>query len=222
VAVLVTGDELVAPGGRLRRGQIHESNSVLVASTLRTLGCAVSVAPPVPDRPDATEAALAAALDACDLVLTSGGVSVGPHDHVKAALDALGVRRLFWRVAIQPGKPVWAGIAPSGAVVVGLPGNPLSALVGLHLLVRPLLAAALGVDQRPERAVLGQAVPRRPARLRALPVRLRDATAHPLGADDSHLLLHTAEADALALLDAGAGDAPAGSEVPVVRLDGGL
>jgi molybdopterin molybdotransferase len=204
----------------VRRGQIYESNSLLVAATLERLGCAVTVAPRVPDRPDVTEESLAAALGTCDLVVTTGGVSVGPHDYVKASLDALGVRRLFWRVAIQPGKPVWAGVAPSGAVVVGLPGNPLSALVGLHLLIRPLVAAVHGLEPRPEHAALARSVPRRGARLRAVPVRLRDGSADPVGADDSHLLLHAVAADALALVDAGSGAAPAGLRVPVLRLDG--
>jgi molybdopterin molybdotransferase len=156
---------------------------------------------------------------AFDLVVSSGGVSVGPRDQVRPALAALGVEQLFWRVALQPGKPVWAGAAPGGAVVIGLPGNPLSTLVGLHLLVRPLVRAMLGAAPEPERrAPLHGAVRRMATRTRALPMRLVDGTLHSLGADLSHQLARAAEADALALIDAGTGEVPGGAAVPYVPL----
>ena len=220
VRVLVTGDELVAPGVPLRRGQIHESNGVLIAATLEALGCAVEPPAGVGDDRAATVAALEQALAGADIVLSSGGVSVGPHDHVKPALAELGVRELFWRVALQPGKPVWAGVAPSGAVVVSLPGNPLSTLVGLHLLVRPLVAALLGVEQRDERARLALDVRRLAERTRALPVRLEQGLVRAVEAEASHQLVRAARADALAVIEPGPGVAPAGLEVPIVRLPG--
>ena len=172
--VLTTGDELVAPGSPLRRGQVHDSNSLLLAGTLTSFGCEVEHGGRVPDTREETERLFAAALEA-DLVVSSGGVSVGPRDHVKPALAALGVEELFWRVAIQPGKPVWAGRAPSGAIVLGLPGNPLSALVGLHLLIRPLVDVLLGRPRPPEVSLpLATPVRRLGRRTRALPARLED------------------------------------------------
>ena len=80
-------------------------------------------------------------------MVSSGGVSVGPHDHMKGALDALGVREVFWRVAHKPGKPLWFGVAPSGALVFGVPGNPVSSLVCFELFVRPALRALQGAPQ---------------------------------------------------------------------------
>jgi molybdopterin molybdotransferase len=217
VAVLTTGDELVAPGTPLRRGQIHDSNTSLIVGTLEGLGCEIISRGRVPDTLAASIAVFGTAL-AADIVVSSGGVSVGPRDHVKPALAALGVEELFWRVAIQPGKPVWAGRAPSGTVVVGLPGNPLSTLVALHLLVAPLVRAMLGSAEPPvETAVLGEPVRRLGARLRALPALLASGIATPI-AGGSHQIARAAGAGVLALVAAGAGEAPAGAVVPVVRL----
>ncbi len=213
--VLATGDELVPPGSPLRRGLIHDSNGLLIAGTLRSFGCDVRAGGRVPDTRDETERLFAAALGA-DLVVSSGGVSVGPRDHVKPALRALGVEEILWRVAIQPGKPVWVGRAPSGAIVIGLPGNPLSALVGLHLLVAPLVARMLGLpeEQFPGHAVT-VAVPRLRGRLRALPARLTEGGAEPL-ARASHQIVRAATADGLVLIAPGKGDHRAGEEAPFV------
>jgi molybdopterin molybdotransferase len=213
--VLTTGDELVPPGTPLRRGQVHDSNSLLLAGTLESFGCEVEHGGRVPDTLEETERLFAAAL-AADLVVSSGGVSVGPRDHVKPALAALGVEELFWRVAIQPGKPVWAGRAPTGAIVLGLPGNPLSALVGLHLLIRPLVDTLLGrtaVDA--ETLPLATAVRRLGRRTRALPARIEDGRILPL-ADASHQIARAAGASGLVLVDAGPGEVPAGAEASFV------
>ena len=170
--VLTTGDELVEPGTPLRRGQVHDSNSLLLAETLAAFGCTVEHGGRVPDTREETERLFAAALEA-DLVVSSGGVSVGPRDHVKPSLAALGVEELFWRVAIQPGKPVWAGRAPAGGIVLGLPGNPLSALVGLHLLVRRSCGRCSAPPSRtPVEAPLAVPIRRLGKRTRALPARL--------------------------------------------------
>ncbi len=141
VAVVVTGDELVAPGEPLRHGQIHESNSILIAARCAQAGADVVAVERVPDDAGATREALARALEAADVVVTSGGVSVGSRDHVKPALAALGVEQLFWRLAVQPGRPTWCGLR-DGRVVVGLPGNPLSVMVGLELVLAAGAAAA--------------------------------------------------------------------------------
>jgi molybdopterin molybdotransferase len=218
VVVLTTGDELVPPGGSLRRGQIHESNSYLVAATLRGFGCDATVGGRVGDTPEETVDAFRAAL-AADLVVSSGGVSMGPRDHVRPALAELGVRELFWRVALQPGKPVWAGRTDAGGFVIGLPGNPLSALAGLHLLVRPLVGALLGEpDRAPQAAPLGDPVRRLSTRTRALPMRLEGGVLRSLGAELSHQLARAAEADVLALVEPGDGEIPAGEALPYVPL----
>ena len=103
VSVVVTGDELVAPGEPLRHGQIHESNSILIAARCEQAGADVVAVERVRDDAEATREALARALETADVVVTSGGVSVGTRDHVKPALAALGVEQLFWRLAVQPG-----------------------------------------------------------------------------------------------------------------------
>ena len=215
--VLTTGDELVAPGSVLRRGQVHDSNSLLLGGTLESFGCDVEHGGRVPDTLAETERLFAAALEA-DLVVSSGGVSVGPRDHVKPALTALGVEELFWRVAIQPGKPVWAGRAPSGAIVLGLPGNPLSALVGLHLLIRPLVDVLLGRRTPPPVTLpLATAVRQLGRRTRALPARVEDGVIHAL-ADASHQIARAAAAGGLVLIPAGRGELAAGTAAQYVSL----
>ena len=111
------------PGEPLRHGQIHESNSVLIAARCEQAGAEVVAIERVRDDAAATREALARALEEADVVVTSGGVSVGTRDHVKPALAALGVEQLFWRLAVQPGRPTWCGLR-DGRVVVGLPGQP--------------------------------------------------------------------------------------------------
>ena len=220
VAVLTTGDELVPPGEALRRGQIHESNSVLVGATLADAGCEIVSRVVVPDDAAATERAFAAAIAEADIVVSSGGVSVGPRDHVKPALAALGVRELFWRIAAQPGQPVWCGVAPSGALVAGLPGNPLSCLVGLQLLLIPAVRALTGADPEPPtvRAELAAPIAQLPARIRCIPMRLADGRLEQIGAGLSHQLSRAAQASALALIPTGEGDLPAGSVVDAIPL----
>ena len=109
VAVLATGDELVAAGTPLAPGQIHNSNGVVLTGLVEQAGGEAIRTEAVADDPAATHAAIGAALDAADVVVVTGGVSVGPHDHVKAAFAAAGAEERFWRVALRPGKPVWFG-----------------------------------------------------------------------------------------------------------------
>jgi molybdopterin molybdotransferase len=220
VCVVVTGDELVAPGEPLARGQIHESNSILIASRCRQAGAEVVRIVRVPDDAEATNAALALALREADVVVTSGGVSVGTRDHVKPALAALGVEQLFWRMAVQPGRPTWCGLR-DGRLVVGLPGNPLSVMVGLELLLLPaLLRLAGAAEPGPAtfQAPLTTALRQDPGRVRVRPVRLVRGGAEPLGADLSHQLARAALADALALVPIGDGELPAGAPVELIDL----
>ncbi|RVU20216.1 gephyrin-like molybdotransferase Glp [Methylobacterium oryzihabitans] len=147
VALFSTGDELREPGTPLGPGAIADSNRVLLAALLRRLGAAVSDLGILRDDPAALPGRLRAAARDHDVVLTSGGVSVGEEDHVKAAVAATG-RLTLWRVAIKPGRPLAVG-GIGEAAFVGLPGNPVAAYVTLLVVVRPLLARLAGEDYRP-------------------------------------------------------------------------
>ncbi|TNC11983.1 molybdopterin molybdotransferase MoeA [Methylobacterium terricola] len=138
VAVFSTGDELAEPGASLRPGAIHDSNRVLLVALLRRLGAEVSDLGILRDDPAALPERLRAAAGGHDLIVTSGGVSTGEEDHVKAAVEAIG-RLVFWRLAIKPGRPVAMGLIGDTAFV-GLPGNPVAVYVTLLFVVRPLLA----------------------------------------------------------------------------------
>jgi molybdopterin molybdotransferase len=178
----------------------------------------------LPDNHAATHAGVAGALESSDVVIISGGVSVGPHDHVKPVLAELGVEELFWRVSLQPGKPTWFGTR-EGKLVFGLPGNPVSAVVTFSLFAAPALAALQGAAPRrtlePE-AVLGADVPRNPGREQAIRVLLERGTGRPLatpnGPQGSHILTSLLGADALAMVPAGDGVCPAGTVVALEQL----
>jgi molybdopterin molybdotransferase len=218
VAILATGDELVEPGTPLRPGQIHDSNATtLSALVTRSGGEANAVR--VPDDRGATERAIAEALDGADVVLLSGGVSVGPHDHVKPALVTNDVDEVFWRVALRPGRPTWFGVRRSDAtLVLGLPGNPVSAYVTFTLFARPALAALQGADPAPHlrRARLAVAVERHPDRDECVRVRIdQDGAATPTGPQASHILSSLLGADGLAVIPRGGGALAAGAEVDV-------
>jgi molybdopterin molybdotransferase len=223
VAILSTGDELRAPGEPLGPGEIHNSNApMLMALTVRS--GAIALRPErLPDDRSLTEAGLARALESADVVVVSGGVSVGPHDHVRPALEALKVDERFWGVALRPGKPTWFG-ERDGKLVFGLPGNPVSAVVTFTLFVRPTLAALMGSTAEGGRfeARLGAAVKRNPAREQAVRVRLEDrdsgAIATPNGPQDSHLVTSLLGADALAFIPAGESELPSGAVVTVEYL----
>ena len=146
VALFSTGDELVMPGDvapqDMRLGAIYNSNRFFLRALLQRLGCTVTDLGIVPDKLDATQAALAAASATHDLVLTSGGVSVGEEDHIKPAVQALGQLNL-WQIAIKPGKPFAYGKIDA-AHFIGLPGNPVSSFVTFLLLVRPFIRSLQG------------------------------------------------------------------------------
>ena len=153
VALFSTGDELVMPGdvapAQMRPGAIYNSNRFFLRSLLQRLGCEVQDLGVVPDQRDATVAALRSASQHNDLILTSGGVSVGEEDHVKPAVQALG-RLDLWQIAIKPGKPFAYGSidgAQGACHFIGLPGNPVSSLVTFVVLVRPFLLKLQGAAQ---------------------------------------------------------------------------
>jgi molybdopterin molybdotransferase len=220
VIVLATGDELVAPGEPLAPGQLHETNGLTLAALATGAGAHVVATGVVRDTEQQTREAIAEALDRADVVVLSGGVSVGPHDYVKPALEALGVDEVFWRVALRPGRPTWFGTRAE-TLVFGLPGNPVSSMVTFVLFARPALAALQGAPHTPQResARLGAPVPRHPDREECVRVTLRDGVATPTGPQGSHQLRSMLGADGLAVVTAGTGTLEAGAEVAVERLE---
>ncbi len=152
VGIFSTGDELMPPGGRLQPGQIFESNRACLIPLLESAGATVRDFGIVRDGLAATAAALKEAFAPCDAVVTSGGVSVGEHDHVKPALELAGGRLDLWRVSIKPGKPFAFGKL-DGKCLFGLPGNPISAMVTCLLLVRPALLRMQGASATSPRSV---------------------------------------------------------------------
>ncbi|MBV9817279.1 MAG: molybdopterin molybdotransferase MoeA [Solirubrobacterales bacterium] len=225
VSVLCTGDELRAPGEPLGPGEIHNSNAPMLTGLVASAGAVAEPALRLPDERRATLEGIEGALQRSDVVILSGGVSVGPHDHVKPALAALGVEEVFWSVALQPGKPTWFGVAPGGALVFGLPGNPVSAVVTFSLFVAPALAALLGgpAPRPPHPAArLGASVRRNPIRTQAIRVRLElgesGLTAFPNGPQGSHILTSLLGADALAMIPRGEGRIDEGDAVALEAL----
>jgi molybdopterin molybdotransferase len=159
VALFSTGDELVMPGAvapeHMKPGAIYNSNRFFLRAMLVRLGCEVTDFGIVPDRLDATVLALQQAAQNHDLILTSGGVSVGEEDHIKPAVQSLGSLNL-WQIAIKPGKPFAYGLV-NGTHFIGLPGNPVSSFVTFLLLVRPFLLKLQGVDQLAPKSIAAQA-----------------------------------------------------------------
>jgi molybdopterin molybdotransferase len=218
VVVLATGSELRPPGEPLGPGEIYESNTLLLAAQLAETGALVEAATPVADDEAATLEAVARGL-AADVLVTSGGVSVGRHDHVRPALAQSGVEEVFWQVAVKPGKPVAFGVR-GPTIVFGLPGNPVSSLVGFELFVRPALLALQGAAEpgpswQPGR--LGADVRRDPARDQLVRARRRaEAGAvllEPVAGQESHMIARAAAADALLLVRRGDGVLAAGAPV---------
>ena len=214
VAVLATGTELRPPGTPLAPGEIYESNSVLLAAQLATTGAIVELLEHVRDDEPATRAAIERAL-AADVLVSSGGVSVGPHDLVRGTLAALGAEEVFWRVAVKPGKPI--AFAVRGATLVfGLPGNPVSSLVGFELYVRPALRALQGErDPGPRYSpgTLARAVRRNLDRDEFLRARRSGDMLEPVEGQGSHMIVRAALADALVHIPRGEGEIAQGARV---------
>jgi len=146
-ALLSTGDEVCEPGTTLSAGAIYDANRVMLAALLRRFGCVVSDLGICPDRAGALADTLSTAAAEHDLIVTSGGVSTGEEDHVRAAIEKLG-RLDFWRLAIKPGRPVALGQL-NGVPLIGLPGNPVAAALTFAILARPLILRLAGADEPP-------------------------------------------------------------------------
>jgi molybdopterin molybdotransferase len=223
IAVLTTGTELREPGSKLEPGEVYEANGVMLAAQLASAGAEVTRLASVADDEDAHRRALQTGLE-LDVLVTSGGVSVGPHDLVRRIEAELGVEEVFWRVAVRPGKPVSFGVKGQ-ALVFGLPGNPVSTLVGCELFVRPAVLALQGAaDPGPRFSAgrLAQTVSRNPGRddlLRARTEVTDDGVVlSPVTGQESHMIVRAAEADALVLVPRGQGEVPAGSAVRYLPL----
>jgi molybdopterin molybdotransferase len=176
VGVFSTGDELAAPGAALGPAQTYDSNRFTLMGLLRRLPVAVSDLGILADRRGATATALAAAAARHDLLLTSGGVSMGEEDHVRAALESVG-RLVFWRLAVKPGRPAAMGMI-GGTPVIGLPGNPVAAVVTFLHLARPLVLRRAGALPQPLPRLPAQAGfshRKKPGRREYLPVTLDGA-----------------------------------------------
>jgi len=144
IALVSTGDELVSPGRELEPGQIRDGNAPALTAATRAAGAQILTSVRVGDDRTQTVTTLDAALEGVDIVVTVGGVSVGPHDHVRPALEQLGAEQVFCRVSLKPGGQVCFYVAPSGELAFALPGNPASALTAFRILVVPTIYAMLG------------------------------------------------------------------------------
>ena len=223
-AVIATGSELVSPGQPLLPGQIRDSNSFGLAAALQALQIETVRTVTVPDDPQLIEKELGRALEEADLILLTGGVSVGDRDFVKEVASSLGVREVFWRIAMKPGKPNFLGVKDR-KLLFGLPGNPVAALLSFHLLVRPAIARLSGLRESfPLRltAALGSELRKKPGRtefVRALLTKEgQQWTARPLQAQDSNMMSGLAQATALIVFPLEAEYLPAGHAVDVIPL----
>jgi molybdopterin molybdotransferase len=223
VAVLATGSELRPPGEALAAGQIFESNRPMLAAVLAVAGAEVELLPVVPDEERAHRQALEHGL-AADVLVTSGGVSVGPHDLVRRVAAELGVEEVFWGIAVKPGKPLSFGVRNS-TLVFGLPGNPVSSLVGAILFVRPALLAQQGVtDPLPAFEVARTAAALRRNAHRDEFMRARRSlgeagvTVEPIAGQESHMIVRASSADALVHVPRGSGEIAAGETVRYVAV----
>jgi molybdopterin molybdotransferase len=223
VAVLATGTELRRPGEPLGPGEVYEANGVLLATAFAAAGADVDALPAVADDESSHRAALERGL-AADVLVTSGGVSVGPHDLVRRILSELGVEEIFWGVAVKPGKPLAFGVRGS-TLVFGLPGNPVSSLVGAEVFVRPALLALQGAtvpgpvffEGRIAAAVRRNA--HRDEFLRARSAASADGVLlDPVVGQESHMIARAAAADALVLAPRGEGELAAGERVRYLPL----
>lgn len=224
VTVLATGDELREPGSPARPGTIVETNGLAVAAMARAVGAEVRTLPIAPDDETKLRAAIEDALSGADVATTIGGVSVGDHDLVKPMLQACGVALDFWKVAIKPGKPLVVG--KRGATrFLGLPGNPVSAMITFHLFVAPLVRALSG-DPSPmpkrARARLERDLRHAPGRTELVRATLRDEgselVATPLGSQSSGSIPSIAWADGLIVVARESTGVAAGSIVEVLPL----
>jgi molybdopterin molybdotransferase len=223
VVLLATGTELRRPGEPLGPGEVYEANGVLLATAFASAGADVVTLPTVADDAAAHRRALESGLEA-DVLVTSGGVSVGPHDLVRGLLAELGVEEIFWGLAVKPGKPLAFGVRGS-TLVFGLPGNPVSSLVGAEVFVRPALLALQGASVPGpvySAGSLASAIRRNKqrdefVRARSVPS-ATGVVLDPITGQESHMIARAATADALVHAPRGDGELAAGETVRYLPL----
>jgi len=224
VAIVSTGSELVEPGSRPGPGQVTNSNTYALDALVKEAGGEPRLIGMVPDTFDGTVDALSRALD-CDIILTSGGVSVGAYDFVKDAVAAVGGQTRFWRVAMKPGKPILFAVRED-RLIFGLPGNPVSSMVGFHLFVAPAIRKQMGrsTGWLPPRvaARAGTAMTSKGDRQTYLRVRVRsegnELVAHPMKAQGSGVTTSMIGANGLAVIPEGVNRVEVGGSVDVVLI----
>ncbi|MFT8242717.1 gephyrin-like molybdotransferase Glp [Roseomonas sp. BN140053] len=224
IGILATGDEIVLPGEPLAAGNIVSSNAHALAALVRAAGAEPVVLPIAADRPDAVAAAGAASAG-CDLLVTTGGASVGDHDLVQSALVPQGFELDFWQIAMRPGKPlIWGRLRH--VPLLGLPGNPVSALVCGVLFLLPAIARLSGLPAGPtptQTALVGRDLAANDRRQDYLRARIEvgeggETVATPFAMQDSSMLRTLAAADALVIRAPHAPPLPAGSRVEIIHL----
>ena len=220
LAIVATGDELVSAGRPLEPGQIYDSNAAAIGAQALSAGAEVIGRTRLDDTRRGTVDGIAAAAESADVICITGGVSVGPHDHVKPALAELGFDELLWGVKLKPGKPFWFGVRGE-QYAFGLPGNPVSAMVTFALFARPALRALQGADPGATRstAVLDGPIGANADRDQAVRCRLRMGDdgwhAEPTGPQGSHVMSSMLDASALAIVPAGDRDLAPGERVTI-------
>lgn len=222
IAIVTTGDEIIDVDARRDQGKVVNSNAYALAAMVQEAGAMARTLPIVPDRRDATIAAIESALD-CDFIVSTGGVSVGAYDFVKEALDSLGAETKFWRVAMKPGKPVVLSRVRD-RLFFGLPGNPVSCLVSFTLFVAPAVRKACGqtanlvppiMNVRTSSPLKGTGDRRDYLRVR-LVARSGELIADPMPAQGSGVSTSMVQANAFVILDVGTERAEAGATVPAM------
>lgn len=228
VCVIATGDELIEPGQPLAPGQIYNSNSYALSSALHKAGVDKIEIKHARDNVEATRQCFSEALKDHDVIISTGGVSVGDYDYVKDVLEQLGVETVFWRIAIKPGKPVYFGVQDEPRkLVFGLPGNPVSGLVTYHQFVKPALLKLMGASEPENKtatAVLMAELRKKPGRLdfvRGVASASADGRMQvtPTVGQDSHMMSGLAKANCLIHFDADASILRAGEHVVVTLLN---
>jgi molybdopterin molybdotransferase len=226
VALIVTGNELVTPGKKLKPGQIYNSNQWMLETALRESGIQPGFVSLLPDKPALLKNKIKKALASCDVLLLVGGVSVGDSDFSKPILESLGVQRVFWRVSQKPGFPLYFG-RKGKTLVFGLPGNPASAWVNFYEYVMPCLRAMRGLPTGPRtmKAVLTTDGPHRGFKTLFLKARFRknagSIQADLLMGQGSHLLQSLAEGNCLAVVPSGKGRIKKGERIEIHPLPTG-
>ena len=227
VAIVGTGSELAAPGAELKPGQIYESNTTAISTAAQLSGANVISVTSVRDDLLPIKQAIENALSTSDVVITCGGVSVGDHDLVRQCCEELGVKEIFWRVAMRPGKPFYFGMSNKGQPVFGLPGNPVSALVTFFVLVRPAIRKMIGMAREEVWLRARLAAPYHKRKGRTEFIRLRQQVAAelsvvPVDGQGSHMLTGLAEAQYIGYLADFRDNFEPGDVIDVTRLTWGL